>query len=276
MNANTEYQILHRFIRERLRDIHTIKPGVVTAVNDFTVNVKPLTTTKYRDGTQLPIATLEDVPLMIPSAGMGETRMTMPIKEGDPVIVLMSDRDYDDMLSSEITKDSIFPGMDISPLGLNPVMAIPSFFTEPQGKAIDKENIVIENKQSKITIAPDGDITLETPQNINVKAEKNVSVEAQGDVNVESQGSAVVNSMADITATATGSFSVTGAQISLNGPVNITGSLTTTGVSTFQSDVTTSGTVTGGVVTNGTVDLGTHVHPGVTTGSDDTGPATSP
>jgi hypothetical protein len=122
---------------------------------------------------------------------MGETRMTMPIKEGDPVIVLMSDRDYDDMLSSEITKDSIFPGMDISPLGLNPVMAIPSFFTEPQGKAIDKENIVIENKQSKITIAPDGDVT------------------------IDSQGDTVVNTQ--------GNFDVNASQINLNAPVNISG-----------------------------------------------------
>lgn len=221
MNVNTEYQLLHRFVRERLRDIHTVKPGVVTKVNDFTVDVKPLTTTKYRDGTQLPLPTLEDVPLMINSGGMGNARITMPIKEGDPVVVLSSDRDYDNLRSSEITKDSIFPGQEINPLSLNPIMAIPCFFTEPQGTPIDKDNVVVENGSTKITVKFDGNVEINTEQ----------------------------------------SFDVTASQINFNGPVSMSDTLDVSGDTTIggtmEASVVTDGTIDLALHTHGGVTSGT-------------------
>jgi len=121
MNVNTDYQALERFVRDKLRYVHTIKPCVVVRNNGHTVDVKPLTTTRYRDGTQLPFNTFDDVPLMIYSGTKGGARVTVPVVEGDTVVVLCSDREYADLLDSPIDTDSIFPSESVQPFGLYPI-----------------------------------------------------------------------------------------------------------------------------------------------------------
>lgn len=206
MNVNSDYEILNKFFRDKLRNVHTIKPCVVTKVNDFTVDARPLTSTRYRDGVQLPLPTLKDIPLMIYSGRKGGARVTVPVAEGDTVLVLCSDRDFGELLDSSVNIESIFPSQEVTPLELYPLMAIPCFFTSPEGKPIDKTNIVVENGSTRITIGKDGDIDLETTASVNVDANSGISLTTGGNITMTAGGTV------DITATAmnvTAPFSAT-------------------------------------------------------------------
>lgn len=166
-------------ILEALRDVHTIKPGVVTKVSGGRVNVKPVTQTAWKDGTRIGVPELLDVPLFIYSANLGKASVTVPVKVGDPVLVLMSDRDYGDMMDQKIRRTE-YVTEDITPLGLNPIAAIPSFYTNPQDVPIDTDNIVISNEGSTITVSPAGDISIHTEGNYKVEAAKKLAIGQEG------------------------------------------------------------------------------------------------
>lgn len=193
---NTFTESMTKFIRDKLRNVHTVKPCVVTKITGNRVSVKPLTATKYHDGSQFDLPILDDVPLMIYSANMGGARITVPITVGDTVIVLCSDRDTGDMMNTKITKAQAFPADEITPLELYPILAIPCFYTIPSEKAISTTDIVIENGSTKISVKPDGDIDLDTTGNINANAGGDINVDAGGAVNVT--GATLINADAPL------------------------------------------------------------------------------
>lgn len=181
---NSYPESLNKFMRDKLRNVHTVKPCVVTKVTGNRVSVKPLTSTKYHDGSQFDLPILDDVPLMIYSANMGGARITVPITVGDTVIVLCSDRDTGDLMNTKVTGPRAFPADEITPLELYPILAIPCFYTIPSEKPISTTDIVIENGSTKISVKPSGDIDLETTANINATAGGDVNVDSGGSVNV--------------------------------------------------------------------------------------------
>lgn len=188
---NTFTESLNKFVRDKLRNVHTVKPCVVTKVTGNRVSVKPLTSTKYHDGSQFDLPVLDDVPLMIYSANMGGARITVPITKGDTVIVLCSDRDTGDLMNSKVTSPQAFPADEITPLELYPILAMPCFYTIPSEKPISTTDIVIENGTTKISVKPSGDIDMETSANINAEAGGEVNLRSGGDTNIESEGGAV-------------------------------------------------------------------------------------
>ena len=232
MNTNTFYQSLERFVRDKLRNVHTIKPAVVTANKGSTVDVKVLTTTRYRDGTQLPMPVLQDVPLMIYSGTKGGARVTVPVIAGDTVLLLCSDRDFSDLLDSPVDVDSVFPSDSVEPFGIHPIMAIPMFFTEPEGKPIDTSNIVIENGSTKITVKPSGDIEIDTPANITVNAGGNADI------------------------TVGGSTTLSTTALTVDAPTS-----TFTGNVMIAGTAAVAGALTAATIDSGSVSLDDHTHP---------------
>jgi len=248
MNKVSAYESLNLFFRDKLRGVHTIKPAVVTQNNGHTVNVRPLTTTKYRDGQQLPLPEIPDVPLMIYSGTKGGARITMPVVAGDTVLLLCSDRDYGTLLDNEVSTTSIFASEDIQPLELFPIMAIPCFFTEPEGKPVDTSNIVIENGSTKITVKPSGDIDMETDANINMSASGNLSATIGGNLDATVGGNANVAVTASVTLSGT-SVTVDSPQTTFTGNVSIAGLATVTGA------------LTASTIDSNTTSLDNHTHP---------------
>lgn len=167
MQTNDYYKALEMFFRDSIRRIATIKPAIVQSVEGNRVRVKPLTKTLYKDGTQLECPELFDVPLLIYSAKKGSARVTVPVSRGDLVVVLFSDRDLGNLLNENITTPTPQDGDELWCLGMYPIMALPCFFTIPQETDIDSENIVIENGTSFITVAPSGDMEIESTGNVN-------------------------------------------------------------------------------------------------------------
>lgn len=246
MRRTTDYESLDLFFRDKLRNAHTIKPAVVLKNNGSTVDVRPLTTTRYRDGTQLPFHICYDVPLMIYAGTKGNARITVPVIEGDTVLLLCSDRDVGTLLDSPVDTKSIFPSDEIEPLELYPIMAIPMFFTEPEGKPIDTKNIIIENGSTKITVKPSGDIDIDTPANINVNAGGNASVSVGGSADISVGGSTTLS---------TASLTVDAPTSTFTGNVAIAGNLTTAGTAAI------TGALTAATVDGSNVSLENHTHP---------------
>lgn len=220
---------LDLYFRDKLREVHTCKPAVIVAVSGNMVDVQPLTKQKYFDGEQLGYPVIYDVPLMIYSAARGDARVTVPLAVGDNVIVFFSDRDYGELLETEASQP--INSESITPLSLYPIFAIPSFFTFSNQRDFDSENIVIENKTSKISIAPDGNIEMTTSANVNVTA-----------------------ATANVTA-----------ETNITGNTNITGKLTVTGEIEASSKVTASDGVFDGK------SFKSHKHLSVTPGSGTSG-----
>jgi len=262
MNTNTFYQSLERFVRDKLRNVHTIKPAVVLKNNGYTVDLKVLTTTRYRDGTQLPMPVFEDVPLMIYSATKGNARVTVPVAAGDTVVVLCSDREYSDLLDSPVTTASVFPSDSIEPLGINPIMAIPCFFTEPEGTPVDTQSIVVENGSTKITVKPSGDIDIDTPANINVNAGGDANVTVGGNMEASVGGTANIAVTASVTVSGT-TVTVDSPLSTFTGNVVIGGTLGAAGgaLTVDGSSMAFTGAMQANTVDSATVSLDNHTHP---------------
>ena len=206
MDSKSYYQSMVMFMRDTLRNVHTIKPCYVTKVVGNRVSVKVLTSTKFQDGSLQDMTIIDDVPLMIYSAQRGSARITVPVGVGDLVAVLCSDRDTGELLHSTPNSPRAFPADEITPLELYPIMAIPQFFPAPMERPISSTDIVVENRSTKVTIKPDGNIELDTPADITMNAGGNVTVNAGGNV--------------DVTAGGTGTLSV-GSTATVNAPVGV-------------------------------------------------------
>ena len=220
MDSNSYTESLSKFIRDKLRNVHTIKPAVVTKVTGNRVSVKPLTTTKYHDGSHLPLPVIDDVPLMIYSGQKGKARITVPVGAGDLVMVLCSDRDTGDLLNSTVKSQGHFLSDDITPLELYPIMAIPSFFTIPTEKELSSTDIVIENGSTKITVKPDGNIEMEATGDVKVNAQGGVNVTSGGDTNISSGGAVNVSGVDLVTLDAPAGVLVNTSEATFTGPIS--------------------------------------------------------
>lgn len=223
MDSNTFTESLNKFLRDKLRNVHTIKPAVVTKVTGNRVSVKPLTTTKYHDGTHLPLPVLDDVPLMIYSGQKGKARVTVPVGVGDLVMVLCSDRDTGDLLNSTVKSQKYFLSDEITPLELYPILAIPCFFTIPTEKELSGTDIVVENGTTKITVKPDGNIEMEAEGDVTVNAGGNVDVNSEGDTNIVSEGTVNVSGVGLVTLNAPAGLQVNTSGATFTGPITAPG-----------------------------------------------------
>lgn len=100
--------------------------------------------------------------------------------------------------------------------------------------------------RSSIKFAEDGEIIIDSKGNIEIISEKDLSITVKGNSNIKTTGSATIESDSAVT--------IKAPQITLDGTVIITGTL----------DVE-------GVVTGSGINLSTHIHSGVTTGTENTG-----
>lgn len=183
MKKVSSFQAQKQLIKDSLREVATIKPAVVTAVKGQFINARPLTKTRYRKGPQEYAPEVFDVPLMVYSGG-GAT-ISVPVKAGDMVILLFSDRDTGDLMNSSISASSDgFDANFVDPLKYYPLVAIPCFYTIPDAVSVDPTKITVINGGSQITVDKDGDIEVTSAAAVNITATGDVSVEATGNVDV--------------------------------------------------------------------------------------------
>lgn len=170
MNVNGLPEVLDKFVRHYLRHVHTIKPAKVTKVNHSSnsLDATILTDTYYANGTNREHPDVHDVPFFILSANRGNAKITMPLAVGDVVLILFSDRDYETYLDT--SGDTKVSSKNIKTHDYSPILAIPSFYTPSSATEVDDTNIVISNGSTSITMAPDGNVDIQTSADTTVTA----------------------------------------------------------------------------------------------------------
>jgi len=170
MNSSGIADSTNKFIRKYLRETHSIKPAVVTAVDHSAnkLNAKILTDTYVGSGVNIPQPDVFDVPFFILSANAGAAKITMPIANGDVVLILFSDRDYEDYLTT--TGNQVVSNNNLRTHDYNPILALPCFYTAASSTDVSSTDISIENASTKVVIKPDGNIEMETSANIDATA----------------------------------------------------------------------------------------------------------
>lgn len=152
-----------RFMRN---NVHTNIRGKVVGVNykGPSVDVQPMAFTEFNNGVIDKYPIIYDVPVQLPSGAGGKARLTMPIKVGDYVGLAFSERNEDN--NKDVTTHQLFAGW-----------AVTQIFTSGNSKAIDPDNVVLENDKAILTMKPNGDTVLANPMvTITSLADGNVKI----------------------------------------------------------------------------------------------------
>jgi len=141
---------VERYMRNNL---HTSIRGKVVGVNYSgpTVDIQPTAYTEFSNGVVDSYPVIFDVPVHLPSGTGGKARLTMPIKVGDFVGLTFSERNEGD--NNDQTTHQLFPGW-----------AVTQIFTDGNSKAIDPDNVVLENDKASLTQKPNGDTVIQNPK----------------------------------------------------------------------------------------------------------------
>lgn len=190
----TQKDIMDLHFDVRARDfLHTSFPAKITkVVNANVINVQPLISTLRPDGRDFPYPELLDVRLHTYSCQQGGVYISLPIKVGDLVWVLVSERDTSKLMASDGSKP-------LAPItqkthDLSDCFAIPAFFPDGNLQSYDPDNLAIANQSTKILVRVDGieittteasitadNLTVNANLQVNGNTSLNGSVEATGD-----------------------------------------------------------------------------------------------
>lgn len=87
--------VLSQAIRNRLSELHVAMPAQIISYDHNTqlATVQPLISRKYADDRVEPYAPLNNVPIIFPRSGGAS--LTMPVKAGNPLLLVFSERSLD-------------------------------------------------------------------------------------------------------------------------------------------------------------------------------------
>lgn len=209
-------------IKNILKDVHTMLPGEIVSFDHVTqlAEIQISIAKIVNEVTVLQVPKIINVPLVFPRAG--GFSLTFPVAVGDGCIVWFAERSLDNW----IRDGAGFKPNDIRFHNITDAIAFVGLNSQ-QNSITDFNNTSVELRNDAgdafIQISPNKDITISTPGNIEADC-------------------------AELTATVSGSVTLTSPTITLDGDVTITGKLDTTGISTAAEH------------TSGTVGLSTHTH----------------
>lgn len=228
MNPNSFVATLNDIIQDNLSEVHTMLPAKITSVNygSGRASVLPLVKTQIGVNKSVSYPELSNVPLVIMSGNSGKARLTFPVQAGDTVIVLFSERDPSNFLSSSGT-DVTMP-VQTSFLGLYPIGILPCISTSGNAKSISNEDVDLENDVSKVKLTPTG--TLRLSNNIGyVLIEESGAITAfDGTATVKlAQGALTIQGATGLTYSG-GAVNINGLVISADGKLTDSGGLSFT------------------------------------------------
>lgn len=179
-------QIISTMIEQRLDDVHTALPARVERFDPATLRgeVVPLIKRRFeKDGEPEPLPPILDVPFVMPKAG--PFIMRWPVRRGDVVLIVFSERALDYILTDGQPQDPQLRRRH----ALDDAIAIPGILHRGEG-ALSREHgedvlllhrdhgvkvvmqadgkILIENPaaSAKWELAPSGEITLTVPPHV--------------------------------------------------------------------------------------------------------------
>lgn len=181
---NTLADAVNQAIENRLASVHTALPGNVTEYDATTqlASVQPLIMRRYPDGTAENYPLITNVPVVFPSGGGG--MLSFPIRQGDPVLLLFSEKSLDVWLS----KGGVVDPLDRRKFDLSDGIAIPGLFSTNNAGQADPNSIVLQSESGdKISLNPDNSIVLQSSNG------EKFSLIGDGAIVLESVGGAKLN-----------------------------------------------------------------------------------
>lgn len=232
------FTVVQKAIKNELLKTHTALIAKVIAVNDYTIDVKPVRKFKSND-TEYDAPIFKDVPLLIMQGG--DSYIQMPIAVDDNVQLLVNERDFDnwwagvdDKVPMTIRHHDLSDSVAIMGINNNlKKIKIPKDFIQIKGNSkqdgnrelLGDEKIDgdIEHKGDSYT-SEYTDVTLKHT-NMNIESDSvdiqanSLSIKANNDVSIESFNSTIKAT----------NLTLEAQNIDLKGNVNITGVLTING-----------------------------------------------
>lgn len=256
-------------IEGRLKQLHTMLPGIVQSFNPATqtASVQPAIKRIFTEQGAVNLPLCVDVPVEFP--GGGDFFLTFPVKAGDECILVFSERCIDNWFQQGGTQEPAEYRLH----DLSDAVALVGLNSQPKNiPSFNSTDVELRDRGRtvRVTMKPDGTIE-----------------------NVNSQGSTILSAAGKFTINAPQGFEVNAplSQFNCNEVVNegttlskkritgqegiaITGTGTLGAAAQFQGNVNVqSGTVavTGGDATADGISLKTHRHGGVLSGGSNTG-----
>lgn len=210
--------VLSDMVQASLNDVHTMLPAKVTSVDygSGRVTVQPLIKNYIGLNKTQSYPQLADVPLFVLSGNAGKASITFPIKGGDTVIVLFSERDPSSALQGNGDAESA--PSQTTPLGLYPLGVLPCIFTDSGAKEIDPDKVVISNEKAIIHLSKEGNISMQNDNG-------SVELADNGDISLLRDGQSFKLSSSGLEIKTTGNVSINGLIITPDGKLTDGGGL---------------------------------------------------
>lgn len=159
MAKREETDVLKDAIQSVVNEIHTAIPGKIESYDPSTkkAKVKPLIKRWFYDGSLLSLPVIVDVPVIFP--GTKDFILHFPLKSGDGVLILFSERSMEYFLSNNMTDSE--PG-DPRTYDINDAIAIPGLFSfgSPGKVASGNAEVEILYKNASIKIDDSGNVKI--------------------------------------------------------------------------------------------------------------------
>lgn len=154
--AKSLHQIINDTIRNRLSNLHIALPARIEKYDAVKrqAKVKPLLARRLKDNSILDLPVINNVPVVFP--GSSEAVISIPIKKGDTVLLIFSERSLDEWLNEglQVTPE------DIRRNDLSDAIALPGLFSFNVDNGADNVNVRIRFKNTDIKITPEGDVKI--------------------------------------------------------------------------------------------------------------------
>lgn len=106
-SANQNREIIENIAQDKVNNIHTALPAIITSYNANTnlATVKPTGKYKTADYRSLEMPEIYNVPVVFPRSLGGTAGITFPIQTGDGCLIVFSENQLDDFLSNTDSDD---------------------------------------------------------------------------------------------------------------------------------------------------------------------------
>lgn len=159
-------------IRYQLGEVNTAIPARILKYDPTKqeAEVQPLIKRLYKDGSIIDRAPITGVPVVFPAAGGGI--ITFPVKTGDTVLLIFSQRSIDRWVRSD--GGPVDP-QDNRKHDISDAIALPGLFSFSNALQSDPENVVIKFSGASIALTPAGAIEIIAPGGVTITGDLDVS-----------------------------------------------------------------------------------------------------
>ena len=219
------YEAINDGARKAVKDFNYCLVGVVSSVdklNDGLLDIDPVSNYLDYSMTECQMPILYDVPVVYPNTL--SSSMTMPIKQGDGVLVVFTQHRTDDYLDG--VKGKHLP-LSQSWLALHNAVAFIGFQNigdsgyNPNNYSnklnMNDVNIVHNKNTDKevvITLSDTGDLKITAPQKVSIIS-KSADVTCKEDVNIKTNGTTNITGNGDISLTSSSNVNIKAPMINM-------------------------------------------------------------